>query len=69
MFDKIKVNGTNAHPLFRFLKKNLQGWFGSRIKWNFTKFVVGRDGKPLKRFSPSTSPEKMEGFITRALEA
>jgi glutathione peroxidase len=63
MFDKIEVNGPNAHPLFRFLKKKLPGWFGNRIKWNFTKFVIGSDGQPLKRFSPSTTPEKMEEFI------
>ncbi len=69
MFEKIEVNGPNAHPLFRFLKKKLPGWFGSRIKWNFTKFVVGRDGQPLKRFSTSTTPEKMEGFIKSAIEA
>ena len=68
MFDKTEVNGPNAHPLFRFLKKNLPGWFGSRIKWNFTKFVVGRDGKPLKRFSPATTPEKMEGFIRNVIK-
>ena len=68
MFEKTEVNGPDAHPLFMFLKKHLSGWFGSRIKWNFTKFVIGRDGKPLKRFSPSTTPEKMEGFIRKVIE-
>ncbi len=63
MFEKIEVNGKNAHPLFQFLKKNLSGLLGSRIKWNFTKFVVGRDGRPLKRFAPATAPERMESFI------
>ncbi len=63
MFEKIEVNGVNAHPLFVYLKKNLSGLFGSRIKWNFTKFVAGRDGKPLKRFAPSTTPERMEKYI------
>ena len=67
MFEKIEVNGPNAHPLFGFLKKKLPGWFGNRIKWNFTKFLVGRDGKPLKRFSTSTPPEKMEGFIKKII--
>ncbi len=67
MFDKIQVNGPDAHPLFKFLRKKLPGFLGSRIKWNFTKFVVGRDGKPLKRFSPSTTPQKMESFIRRIL--
>ncbi len=69
MFEKIEVNGPNAHPLFTWLKQSLPGWFGSRIKWNFTKFVVGRDGKPLKRFSPSTTPQKMESFIRKVIEA
>ena len=68
MFEKTDVNGPDAHPLFRFLKKKLPGWLGSRIKWNFTKFVVGRDGKPLKRFSPATTPEKMEGFVRKIIE-
>jgi len=63
MFEKTNVNGPDAHPLFKFLKDKLSGFFGSRIKWNFTKFVVGRDGKPLKRFAPATAPEKMENFI------
>lgn len=63
MFEKIEVNGKNAHPLFIFLKNNLSGLFGRRIKWNFTKFVVGRDGISLKRFAPATVPERMEGFI------
>lgn len=67
MFAKIEVNGKNAHPLFIYLKKRLSGFFGSRIKWNFTKFVAGRDGKPLKRFAPATTPEKMESFIRELL--
>jgi glutathione peroxidase len=68
MFEKIEVNGKNTHPLFRFIKKKLPGWFGSRIKWNFTKFVIDRNGRPLKRFSPSTTPDKMEDFIKNTLE-
>ncbi|MFP4367567.1 MAG: glutathione peroxidase, partial [Bacteroidales bacterium] len=68
MFQKTDVNGPEEHPLFRFLKDKLSGFFGSRIKWNFTKFVVGRDGKPLKRFAPATTPEKMEGFIKDVIE-
>ncbi len=69
MFEKIEVNGPDAHPLFTWLKNSLPSWLGSRIKWNFTKFVVGRDGKPIKRFSPSTTPQKMESFIRNVLEA
>ncbi|MCW4780849.1 glutathione peroxidase [Enterobacter chuandaensis] len=67
MFGKVEVNGSAAHPLFRYLKKELPGVLGGRIKWNFTKFLIGRDGKPLKRFAPMTTPEKMEGAIVEAL--
>lgn len=67
MFEKVEVNGSAAHPLFRYLKNELPGVLGGRIKWNFTKFLVGRDGKPLKRFAPMTTPEKIEGAIVAAL--
>ena len=67
MFEKVEVNGNAAHPLFRYLKEELPGVLGGRIKWNFTKFLIGRDGKPLKRFAPMTTPEKMERAIVEAL--
>ncbi|EPC3469058.1 glutathione peroxidase [Enterobacter asburiae] len=67
MFEKVEVNGNAAHPLFRYLKNELPGVLGGRIKWNFTKFLIGRDGKPLKRFAPMTTPEKMERAIVEAL--
>ncbi|WP_313433570.1 glutathione peroxidase [Atlantibacter hermannii] len=67
MFEKVYVNGAAAHPVFRYLKQELPGVLGSRIKWNFTKFLIGRDGKPLKRFAPFTTPEKMENDILAAL--
>ena len=67
MFAKVEVNGAAAHAIFRYLKDELPGVLGGRIKWNFTKFLVGRDGKPLKRFAPMTTPEKMEGAIVAAL--
>lgn len=69
MFAKIEVNRTAAHPLFRYLKKALPGVLGERIKWNFTKFLIGRDGQPIKRFAPFTTPEKMETAIVAALES
>ncbi|WP_367162868.1 glutathione peroxidase [Kosakonia cowanii] len=69
MFEKIEVNGGAAHPLFYYLKKALPGVLGERIKWNFTKFLIGRDGKPIKRFAPFTKPEKMETAIVAALES
>ncbi|HDR2890901.1 TPA: glutathione peroxidase [Enterobacter asburiae] len=68
MFEKVEVNGAEAHPVFRYLKKALPGVLGGRNKWNFTKFLIGRDGKPLKRFAPFTTPEKMEAAIIAALE-
>lgn len=67
MFEKVEVNGAATHPVFRYLKDQLPGVLGRRIKWNFTKFLIGRDGKPLKRFAPFTTPEKMETVIRDAL--
>ena len=57
MFAKIEVNGDGAHPLFRWLKKERSGLLGGAIKWNFTKFLVGRDGTVLDRFAPTTTPD------------
>ncbi len=68
MFDKVNVNGKEAHPLFKFLKKTLPGTLGGRIKWNFTKFMVDRKGNPVKRFGPSTKPEEMEKTIKDLLQ-
>lgn len=68
MFAKVDVNGETAHPLFKYLKTELKGTFGNRIKWNFTKFLIDSEGKPLKRFSPYTKPEKMEKDILKALK-
>lgn len=68
LFEKIDVNGKKTHPIFKFLKSELSGGiFGSAIKWNFTKFVIDRQGVPLKRFSPTTKPEKMEKTIQQLL--
>ena len=67
LFEKIEVNGDNAHPVFRFLRSKLRGFFGSRIKWNFTKFLVDKSGKPIKRFSPVTKPESIEPYIKKLL--
>ncbi len=67
MFSKIDVNGKNAHPLYNYLKENLHGTFGDKIKWNFTKFLIDKDGKPLKRFSPVTKPEKIDQYLQEIL--
>jgi len=68
MFSKIEVNGKNAHPIYKYLKGELGGIFGSKIKWNFTKFLIDSTGKPIKRFSPTTVPEKIDNYLTGILE-
>ena len=63
MFDRIDVNGVNAHPLFNYLKEEAGGILGNNIKWNFTKFLIDKNGRVVKRFAPSTKPEKIEAYI------
>jgi len=68
MFAKVDVNGENAAPLFKYLKKAKKGIFWSEgIKWNFTKFLVGKDGTVLKRYAPTDKPESLVGDIEAAL--
>ncbi len=67
MFAKVDVNGANAHPLFQWLTDELPGWLGKSIKWNFTKFLIGRDGKPIKRFATITKPASMASVIQKQL--
>jgi glutathione peroxidase len=68
MFAKIKVNGADAHPLYRYLKEARPGLIGlEAIKWNFTKFLVGKDGEPLKRYAPADKPESLEADVEAAL--
>ncbi len=68
MFAKIEVNGDGAHPLYQYLKKAAPGLLGSEaIKWNFTKFLVNRDGEVSERYSPATAPESMAGDIEKLL--
>ena len=68
MFSKIEVNGPNAHPIYKYLKGELSGLFGSKIKWNFTKFLIDSTGKPIKRFAPTTVPEKIDKYLTHVLK-
>ncbi|MCC8932115.1 glutathione peroxidase [Rhizobium sp. 'Codium 1'] len=70
LFAKIEVNGEGTHPLYAYLKTETPGGEqGTEIGWNFTKFLVGRDGKPIARYSPRTPPADIEADITRALAA
>jgi glutathione peroxidase len=68
MFSKIEVNGDNVHPIYKYLKNRLPGVFGKNIKWNFAKFLIDRNGKPVKRFSPTTIPEKLVKDIEKYLK-
>ncbi|MDR0299584.1 MAG: glutathione peroxidase [Streptococcaceae bacterium] len=67
MFQKIDVNGDDAHPLYKWLRAEKHGLFGDKIKWNFTKFLLDRDGEVIARFAPSTEPEKMSEAIENVL--
>jgi glutathione peroxidase len=70
MFAKVDVNGDQAHPLYQFLKSTRPGLMGTEgIKWNFTKFLIGRDGKPVERYSPKTKPEDLAQDIEAQLGA
>ncbi|MHA4807068.1 glutathione peroxidase [Flavitalea flava] len=68
LFEKSDVNGKETNPVFRYLKSKLGGFFGNRIKWNFTKFLIDTNGKPFKRFSPVTKPEQIEPHIRALLK-
>ncbi len=66
--EKIDVNGDNTHPIFEHLKNNLGGFFGKKIKWNFTKFIVDKNGRPYKRYSPTKDPMKLINDIEALLK-
>lgn len=67
MFEKIDVNGDNAHPLYKYLKEKQGGTLIDAIKWNFTKFIVDKNGKPVARYGPSTSPLEMKEELMKYL--
>ena len=67
LFAKIDVNGKDAEPLFTYLKASKGGFLGDDIKWNFTKFLVSRDGTVVDRYAPMTKPEQIEGDILKLL--
>ena len=64
---KIEVNGDNAHPIYKYLKSETKGLLGSAIKWNFTKFLISRDGNTIKRYAPTVKPADMEKDIKALL--
>lgn len=65
--EKIDVNGKDTHPIFAYLKNELKGVLGKRIKWNFTKFLINKEGTPIKRYSPTTKPENITSDIEKVL--
>lgn len=68
LFEKIDVNGAAAHPLYRWLKSNAKGLLGSEaIKWNFTKFLIDRNGQVIERFAPTTKPEDLQANVEALL--
>jgi glutathione peroxidase len=70
MMSKVRVNGSEAHPLWQWLTKEAPGILGSKsVKWNFTKFLIGRDGRVLKRYAPTDKPESLQADIEAALAA
>ncbi|MGL4772735.1 MAG: glutathione peroxidase [Clostridium sp.] len=68
MFEKIKVNGKDTHPLYKFLKEKKGGLLSKEIKWNFTKFIIDKQGQVIERVSPNTNPLEMEDTIKKLLE-
>lgn len=69
IFEKVEVNGKNAAPLYQFLKEQKGGLFGDGIKWNFTKFLVNKEGKVVERYSPTTAPLKIEKDIEKLIQS
>ena len=65
--EKVDVNGANTHPIFKHLKKEKGGFLLPKIKWNFTKFLVNKEGEVVKRYAPTTTPDKIAGDIEKAL--
>jgi glutathione peroxidase len=67
VFAKVAVNGKEAHPLYAWLRSQKKGLLGGRVNWNFTKFLIGRDGQVISRYSPTTEPEAIRSDIEAAL--
>ncbi len=69
LFSKVEVNGDGAHPVYQWLRDQKGGLLGDKIKWNFTKYLVGKDGQVIGRYGPTTKPEKLSSDIEKALAA
>ncbi|KAA0024871.1 glutathione peroxidase [Antrihabitans cavernicola] len=69
LFSKVEVNGDDAHPIYQWLRKQKSGLLGNKIKWNFTKYLVGKDGQVIDRYAPTTKPDKLSGDIESALQS
>ncbi|WP_077319466.1 glutathione peroxidase [Virgibacillus proomii] len=69
MFSKVEVKGENAHPLFKYLTEQAKGMFTKHIKWNFTKFLVNKQGRVINRYAPQTKPEQIKKDIEAVLKA
>ena len=67
IFSKVDVNGSDAHPVFQWLRKQKGGLLGDKVRWNFTKFLVGKDGTVVGRYAPTTTPAKITADIEKAL--
>lgn len=68
LFDKINVNGNDTHPIYKYLKKEQSGLLGSAIKWNFTKFLINKEGKVIKRYAPNFKPKGIDKDIFKLLD-
>lgn len=68
MFEKVDVNGKNAHPLYQYLKNEAKGILSKEIKWNFTKFLIDREGNVIKRYAPTVNPLKIKEDIQKLLK-
>ncbi len=69
LFSKVEVNGEGAHPLYRWLRSEKGGLLGNKVRWNFTKFLLDRQGRVIGRYAPTTKPAKIAGDIEKALAA
>lgn len=67
MMEKVEVNGSGAHPVYEWLRSEKGGLLGGKIKWNFTKYLIGKDGQVIERYAPTTKPEKIKADIEKAL--